>query len=311
MSPTEVTVSLNPGDTLTPTVTWTPTTGGSNCIQVILEDVDGEYRPQRSQRNVDVVERPPCGETQTYTFTVYNDSPITQMVDIGMMTFNVPADWQVEVEPDGAVQLGPYREREITVTVLIPCAADMAAARTAQLIQALQEAAGSVPTIDVEGYIQGELVGGIELQFEPAEESVWLLYMPALSSRWARVDPYAGPCDADNRYCEDHDSYAAAYGPLEPDRIYAAYPDDTDDYYFFDLSDTSIVTIRLRDYQAIGELLLYKLKPDGGLGLITYWGKGGTYMELQKTLPADRYYVRLYAEREHSTRDLYSLTIGY
>jgi hypothetical protein len=37
-------------------------------------------------------------------------------------------------------------------------------------MQALQQEAGSVPTIDVEGYIDGELVGGIELQFPAQEE---------------------------------------------------------------------------------------------------------------------------------------------
>jgi hypothetical protein len=110
MSPTEVTVHLDPGDTLTPTVTWTPTLSGSHCFQVILEDVDGDYEPQRSQRNVDVVERPPCGETKVYSFTVYNDSPYTQTVDIGMITFNVPENWKVTVEPDGAIEIGPHAQ---------------------------------------------------------------------------------------------------------------------------------------------------------------------------------------------------------
>jgi hypothetical protein len=34
-----------------------------------------------------------------------------------------------------------------------------------QEMYALQARAGGVPTIDVEGYIDGELVGGIEIQF--------------------------------------------------------------------------------------------------------------------------------------------------
>jgi hypothetical protein len=147
---------------------------------VILEDVDGEYEPQLSRRNVDVVERPPCGQTRTYTFAVYNDSPITQTVDIGMMTFNVPESWEVEVEPDGAVEIGPYEEIEVEVTVLIPCALDRAEMRAAQQIGALQQAAGSVPTIDVEGYIEGELVGGIELLFEPPEDAERWTFLPLI-----------------------------------------------------------------------------------------------------------------------------------
>ena len=43
------------------------------------------------------------------------------------------------------------------------------ATQAQQSIRAIQQEAGSVPTIDVEGYINNELVGGIELQF-PAQE---------------------------------------------------------------------------------------------------------------------------------------------
>ena len=180
MSPTEVTITLQPGDVLTPTVEWVPTMGGSHCIQVILEDVDGQYEPQRSQRNVDVVERPPCGETRTYSFTVYNDSPLVQTVDIGMMTFNVPEEWEVSTDPSGSVQIGPYGQIEVEVTVRIPCAGDLQALQAQMRVAALQQAARSVPTIDVEGYIDGDLVGGIEIQFEPADDETRWTYLPVI-----------------------------------------------------------------------------------------------------------------------------------
>jgi len=182
MSPSSVTVNLAPGDTLTPTVTWTPTLGGAQCIQVILEDVDGEYEPQRSQRNVDVVERPPCGTTKTYSFTVYNDSLFTVTVDIGMVTFDVPAEWEVTTVPSATMEIGKFSEGTVDVLVRIPCPGTASALRAQQEVAAMQQAAGGVATIDVEGYIEGELVGGIEIQFEGEEE--WTVYLPVVLRDW-------------------------------------------------------------------------------------------------------------------------------
>ena len=56
-----------------------------------------------------------------------------------------------------------------------------------QEIARLQEEAGSLPTIDVEGYSYDDdgnrvLMGGIELQFEPEEEDVYL-YLPVIMRR--------------------------------------------------------------------------------------------------------------------------------
>ena len=165
MVPPTRTVTLAPEMTQTATVTWTPTQTGHQCIQVWLTDPSGVYEPQRSQRNVDVTERPPCGQTRTFTFTVYNDSPFTVTVDVGMITFNVPADWQVTVTPSPTLEIGPFDEADVTVTVLIPCPPLSRAMFETQAIYAIQQASGSVPTIDVEGYVKGELKGGIEIQF--------------------------------------------------------------------------------------------------------------------------------------------------
>ena len=134
-------------------------------MQIWLSDHAGVYEPQRSQRNVDVTERPPCNQTKVFTFTVYNDSPFTVTVDVGMITFNVPADWQVTVTPSPTLEIGPFDEGVVTVSVLIPCPPQSRAMFETQAIYAIQQAAGSVPTIDVEGYVKGELKGGIELQF--------------------------------------------------------------------------------------------------------------------------------------------------
>jgi hypothetical protein len=161
---------------LTPTVTWTPQFSGKHCIRVELLDPQGVYQPQWIQRNIDVVKRPQCGQAQAFPFTVYNDSPATATVEIGMATLNVPSNWEVTTVPSATLDLGPYSKGEIKVQVRIPCASTLQQAAAAQQIARLQGQAGSVPTIDVEGYIKGELVGGIELRFEPEEQLQ--LYLP-------------------------------------------------------------------------------------------------------------------------------------
>jgi len=40
------------------------------------------------------------------------------------------------------------------------------------------QAAGSVPTIDVEGYVDGDLRGGIEIQLAPPEIQQRKVYLP-------------------------------------------------------------------------------------------------------------------------------------
>jgi hypothetical protein len=173
-------VTLSPEMTATAQVTWTPTYTGHQCVLIRLSDPDGRYEPQESQRNVDVSEYPPCGETKVYTVTVYNNSALKQTVDVGLMTFDVPADWKVSTVPSDTLELGPYAEGVITVMVRIPCEAVLAASPARQRMYVLQQAAGGVPTIDVEGYIDGQLVGGIELQFEGEVEVPRALYLPLI-----------------------------------------------------------------------------------------------------------------------------------
>jgi len=178
MVPPTRTVTLGAEMTATVEVTWTPPQGGHQCVQVRVSDRSGTYEPQRSQRNVDVAERPPCGVTKVLSFTVYNDSPFTVTVDVGTITFNVPPDWEVTTVPSGTMEIGPFGEGTVTVPVHIPCPGTASALRAQQEVAAMQQAAGGVPTIDVEGYVEGELVGGIEIQVEEEEEST--VYLPVV-----------------------------------------------------------------------------------------------------------------------------------
>jgi hypothetical protein len=174
MVPYTRTVQAAPGMTVTAWVTWTPAFSGSHCVMVKLIDPDGDYEDLISQRNVDVVERPACGQTETFTLTVYNDQTSAVTVEIGMITFDVPADWLVSTMPSATLELGPLAEGTISVTVNIPCPTSRQAVLDQQELAALQQGAGVVPIIDVEGYVGGELVGGIELQFPPGRLYVYL-----------------------------------------------------------------------------------------------------------------------------------------
>jgi hypothetical protein len=181
LMPTHRVITLGPAMTTTAWVTWTPSLTGSNCIMVTVVDPAGDYEDLVSQRNVRVVDRPTCGRTLVYTFTVYNDSPFTATVDIGLITFDVPADWVVTTDPTDTLKLPPFATGVVKVMVWIPCPSTLQAQQIKQDVYALQQQAGSVPTVDVEGYNKGELVGGIELQFgEVLVPDYEFLYLPVV-----------------------------------------------------------------------------------------------------------------------------------
>ncbi len=173
-------ITLGAAMTATAWVTWTPQSAGHHCVQVRLMDPGEVYTDMVSQRNVDVVERPPCDVTRVYSFTVYNHSSFSSTVDLGLITFNVPESWQVSTEPTGMLELGPFSEGVVKVIIYIPCPTMMLHS-TADRIARLQADAGSVPTVDVEGYIDGELVGGIELQFTDEMAAAGVDFAPDLN----------------------------------------------------------------------------------------------------------------------------------
>jgi hypothetical protein len=185
MLPYSRTVTVDAGMTKTAEVTWTPTMSGPQCVIIKLKDRDGLYEPQESQRNVFVEEQPPCGVVKHYTFTVQNSTPFSVTVDIGTITFNVPAEWKVTTIPSDTLTLGPGEEGIVEVIVEIPCPTTLQALNDRLDLQRLQAEAGSVPTIDVEGYIDGELVGGIEIQLPADYTPPWtVIYMPIVNRNY-------------------------------------------------------------------------------------------------------------------------------
>jgi hypothetical protein len=127
----------------------------------------------------------------------------------------------------------------------------------------------------------------------------------------------APPCDAGNGYCEDNDTCQAAYGPLAVNTAYRAYPEDTEDYYYFELSAQTTVTIHVDNYvptSSNGTVML--LGPSSGAQCgpqIDYYGPPGhTSMSLgPHTLAPGRYHVRVRTAQGFSTAVRYSLVVAY
>ncbi len=176
MSPASKTVTVAAESSQTVSVDWTPVQSGHQCVIVKLQDTAKIYEPQESQRNVDVLESPTCGTEKIYTFTLMNNTAQQVTVDLGLITFNVPVDWVVTTVPSGSVVVSPFSELVVEVHVFIPCAATLRDLQQHLFVSALQDIAGGTPVIDVEGYVEGELIGGIELQFEDGVELQ--LYLP-------------------------------------------------------------------------------------------------------------------------------------
>jgi hypothetical protein len=119
-------------------------------------------------------------------------------------------------------------------------------------------------------------------------------------------------------YYEDNDQCSAAYGPLASGQIYWAYPDDANDYYYFELSAPATVNVSVTDFAPTstwGDLLLYgPTTGDECGGLIGQWGKPGySAMSLGPySLGAGKYHVRIYTVNNHyAPTQSYSLLVTY
>jgi hypothetical protein len=177
MVPITRTVTLNPEEAKVVSVQWTPQLSGHQCLRVLLHDQARRYRPQQSQRNVEVVERTICGEIQK-VFTLQNPLPTPITVTIGSNAINLPPGWTFTVDPPGPFVLEPFESVPVTLTIQIPCQPFAAGQAALPDIPSLPQETGSWPAISVEAIANGEMIGGIQLQFSP--QVVIPLYLPVI-----------------------------------------------------------------------------------------------------------------------------------
>jgi hypothetical protein len=99
-------------------------------------------------------------------------------------------------------------------------------------------------------------IDDVTFDVEPIECTSLYLPLVVKDTGGPPPDPYAAPCDGGNNYCEPHNSCLTAHGPLKPGRAYSAYPEDTNDYYYLELSDPATVSVQVTNYRADGQLVL-------------------------------------------------------
>jgi len=110
---------------------------------------------------------------------------------------------------------------------------------------------------------------------------------------------------------EDDDSWQTAYGPLVFGKEYQAYPYDSTDYFYFELSTNSSVTILLQNYQATGDLILYKHREGDEPEFVEGKHHGRPTMQIgPRTLQAGKYYVRVYTTADYNRTSLYTLKVS-
>ncbi len=131
------------------------------------------------------------------------------------------------------------------------------------------------------------------------------VYLPVVAATVVLPDEY-----------EPNDHWSAAYGPLDSGHTYQALPDDTDDYYYFELATRAAVSVQVNDFaptSSNGTVMLYGPAVGDQLGkLIQYYGiPGHSSMSLgPHELDPGKYYIRVYTvEGHYSWNQLYSLTV--
>jgi len=133
------------------------------------------------------------------------------------------------------------------------------------------------------------------------------VYLPAVLRNYRTWDAYY----------EENDHWLDAYGPLASGRAYQAYPDDTEDYYYFALSAPATVNVSVTNYvptSSNGTVALYGPVVGNERGpRIGYYGPPGhSSMSLgPHSLGPGKYYVRVYTTQSYSTAQPYHLTVTY
>jgi hypothetical protein len=136
------TVTIPPYSTVKSCIRWTPLTPGHKCFQIRISQQG--YEDIISQKNLDVGEHLRPGVEDQLVITVGNPKGFT--ADIQIVVHTECPGWQAWTEPDILRDVPPGGTRDVTLRVIPP-------AQGATL--------GSGCYIDVESYINGELISGI------------------------------------------------------------------------------------------------------------------------------------------------------
>ena len=166
----QVEVFVPPGGEATGCVVWVPPEPGHWCVEVLLTQ-PGFPEPEGSRRNVDVDEPLVPGVEHTLFFPVRN--PLGQVTNIDLELVSHLAGWDPVLSETVLTDMGVGEVREVSLTVTPPA----------------QLPPGLTPIVDVEAFVEGELIGGFRKFFRPPV----LLHRfpdPPYAEREISVHPY-------------------------------------------------------------------------------------------------------------------------
>lgn len=163
VTPSVLTLTLGAHLTQTVGAIWIPQYSGNFCVQIILTD-DQTNERQHSQRNVDVIAPPSDCNPIVKEFWVDNPYPVPITVEFGVSSYNLPPGWTYSIVPTQTV-LAPNDGITVTMIITPPCdllgfpvyPANWNAENGGDKI------AGTI-TFNIEGYTNGELLGGVQFQ---------------------------------------------------------------------------------------------------------------------------------------------------
>jgi hypothetical protein len=130
-------------------VTWIPPFGGQFCARVTLQMTG--HHPVWSQRNMDVSEILIPGKASTLIFPVGN--PITSTATVALGLVQHLENWTATLSDDTLADMQAGEVRNVTLTVTPPAG------------QAMPP--DGAPVVDVEGFIDQELIGGFRKIYRP------------------------------------------------------------------------------------------------------------------------------------------------
>lgn len=132
-----------------------------------------------------------------------------------------------------------------------------------------------------------------------AQSENYSQYIPLVS---VPPDCFAGPSEQEN-----NDSFAQANGPLCSGQIYSGYPDDQDDYFFFDMTNAGELTAELSNHSGEGVQFLLYYESSANLKVqVTEL----PYV-IQYSGPPGRYFIRIFIVESSGTNEAYALQVSY
>jgi hypothetical protein len=135
-------------------ITWVPPFGGEFCVRVKVE-APFFAEPFYSARNISIVRLPePYGLPEVFQFEVGHVGDIAQPLTVTMASILHLPDWQVSLKP-ARIVFEPGQLYATAVLTITP------PANPADLPK------DGGPVVDVEGYVDGNLIGGIRKVWRP------------------------------------------------------------------------------------------------------------------------------------------------